>query len=307
MKRSVAVDEFTLIERCFSGLGARRSDVRLGVGDDAAILEPPAGRELLLSTDTLVAGRHFPEADFPPEALGHRALAVNLSDLAAMGSRPAWALLALTLPEADASWTAALGEGFAALAERFGVALVGGNVTRGPLSITVTVAGFARPGKALRRSGAKADDALYVTGALGGGAAGLRAWRAGLFADAPEVLPYARPEPRVEAGRLFAPLAHAGIDVSDGLAGDLAKLLAASQSVGAGLQSDALPLAPGATPGEALGPSDDYELLLAVPEASIHDLPLPGCGLTRIGEVTDEPGIRLDGKPLASEGFRHFT
>lgn len=305
------MDEFELIRRYFTGRGARRSDVRVGVGDDAAVLDVPPGCELLLTTDGLVSGRHFPAEGFPPAALGHRALAVSLSDVAAMGGTPAWALLALVLPEADGGWLSGFATGFAGLAERCEVALAGGNIARGPLAVTVTVAGFVPAGEALLRGGARAGDALFVTGALGGGAAGLRAFVAGASADAPEVAAYARPEPRLHAGRMLAPFAHAAIDVSDGLIGDLAKLLAASGGSGAELESAALPLVPGASLEDALGPSDDYELLVAVPESAAADVAgLSGadCALTRIGRVAAEPGVRMDGVPLRSlDGYRHFA
>lgn len=308
------MDEFTLIRRYFMDRGARRSDVRIGVGDDAAVLRPPSGQELLLTTDTLVAGRHFPDEGFPPAALGHRTLAVNLSDIAAMGGTPAWALLALTLPEVREEWIAAFADAFSGLAEHCDVALVGGNVARGPLAVTATVAGFAATGEVLARGGARAGDALFVTGALGGGAAGLRALAAGAPADAPEVAAYVRPEPRLRAGQTLASLANAAIDLSDGLAGDLAKLLEASGGLGAELTSDAIPLAPGAALDDALGPSDDYELLFAVPESaadavaglSVADV---GCVLTRIGCIAAAPGIRLNGRAVSARalgGYRHF-
>ncbi|MDN5864563.1 MAG: thiamine-phosphate kinase [Gammaproteobacteria bacterium] len=303
------MDEFELIDRYFSGRGARRGDVPLGIGDDAAVLAPPAGRELLLTTDTLVAGRHFPADGFPPDAIGHRALAVNLSDIAAMGGTPAWALLAIVLPQADEAWLASFAEGFSALAERFDVALVGGNVARGPLSITVTAAGFAPQGQALTRRGAQAGDALVVTGALGGGAAGLRAFFQGAAVQAAPVRAYAHPEPRVQAGRSLLSRAHAAIDISDGLLGDLGKLLYAAEGLGAELEAQALPLAPGASREDALGPSDDYELLAAVPEREMPavEASLEGPLFTRIGRVTPTSGIRLDGRPLAGAGFRHFA
>lgn len=301
------MDEFELIERFFTGRGARREDVRIGVGDDAAVLTPPPGHELLLTTDTLVVGHHFPDKGFPAATLGHRALAVNLSDIAAMGGWPAWALLALTLPEVEEAWLADFSDGFATLAERFEVALAGGNIASGPLSITVTVAGFAPAGQALQRRGARVGDRLCVTGALGGGAAGLRAWRAGASVDAPEVKPYARPEPRIAAGLALVSFAHATIDISDGLSGDLAKLLETSGRLGAELETAALPLAEGAEVGDALGPSDDYELLVALPEPVLTTLPALDCDLICIGKVSTAPGIRLDGKLLDEPGFRHFA
>lgn len=306
------MDEFALIRRYFTGLGARRDDIVLGVGDDAAVLAPPPGRELVLTTDTLVAGRHFPNEGIPPAALGHRALAVNLSDIAAMGAEPAWTLAAVTLPEADESWLEGFAEGFATLAEHCGVALVGGNLARGPLAVTVTVAGFVAAGKAFTRAGARAGDLLCVTGALGGGAAGLRAFAAGAAADAPEVAAYLRPEPRWRAGLGLAAHAHAAIDISDGLLGDLARLLAASGDLGAELDSRSLPRAPGATLADTLGPSDDYELLVAVPDSGLEAVGNaegtdPDRSLTRIGRVVVKSGIRLDGRPAAAEGYRHFA
>src|SRR5579864_29263 len=168
----MALSEFALIERYFRACGARRSDVRLGVGDDAALLDLPAGCELVAAVDTLVAGVHFP-AGSPPASVGHRALAVNLSDLAAMGASPAWALLALTLPEADEGWLTEFAAGLAALARAHGVALVGGDTTSGPLCVTVTLLGQVSAGTALRRAGARPGDVLFVSGTPGDAAAGL--------------------------------------------------------------------------------------------------------------------------------------
>ena len=177
-------DESELIERYLRGLGAARADVVLGIGDDAALLRMPPDTELVLTTDALVEGVHFlPGA--PARSLGHRSLAVNLSDIAAMGASPAWALLALNLPDADAQWLQPFAAGFGDLARVHGVALVGGNVSRGPLSITVQLAGVAPPGQALRRSGAAGGEGLYVSGTLGDAAAGLKYLRAQLRA-APE-------------------------------------------------------------------------------------------------------------------------
>jgi len=305
------VDEFELIARYFTGRGARREDVTLGVGDDAALLEPVPDHTLVLTTDTLVAGRHFPEHEFPPAALGHRALAVNLSDMAAMGADPAWALLSLTLPEVAESWVEDFSDAFSTLAERTGVALVGGNLARGPMSVSVTLVGQVGHGKALTRAGARAGDTLWVTGALGGGAAGLRALQKGAPIDASAVAAYAWPEPRVKVARELAARADAAIDISDGLAGDLAKLLAASGGLGAELVAGDIPLAGNATLEDALGPSDDYELLLSIPqaEATTLDMTRLGCELHCIGRVRAEPGLHLDGRPLngAVHGYRHFS
>src|SRR5271170_2796819 len=162
----MALTETSLIERYLRAAGAQRSDVTLGIGDDAAILSVPPGSALVATTDTLVAGVHFPP-DSPPASIGHRALAVNLSDLAAMGARPAWALLALTLPEAQEAWLQEFSAGLGALAREYEVALVGGDTTRGPLCVTVQLLGLVPPGEALRRSGARAGDALFVSGTPG--------------------------------------------------------------------------------------------------------------------------------------------
>jgi len=305
------VDEFDLIRDFFTGLGVTREDVLRGVGDDAAVVRPPCGRDLALSTDSLVAGVHFP-MNLPAAAIGHRALAVNLSDLAAMGAEPSWALLALTLSEVDREWIRLFASGYARLARAHGVALVGGNLARGPLSITITVAGFLPPGAALTRDGACVGDDLYVTGVVGGGAAGLRAFRAGESVTDPMVRPYALPEPRLRAGEALVPYVHAAIDLSDGLVGDLAKLLEASGGLGAEIDSRSLPLAPGASLDDGLGPSDDYELLLAASAAEISALQPEvalGCPLTRIGRVSAERGIRLGSQALMPGrfGYRHFS
>ena len=304
------VDEFAVIERFFRGRGAVRPDVRLGVGDDAAVVSPAPGRELVMTTDTLVAGQHFPAEGFPALALGHRALAVNLSDIAAMGADPAWALLSLTLPETDEAWLEAFADGFSALAESMNVALIGGNLAAGALTVCVTLAGQGKPGHLLTRSGAREGDALYVTGGLGGGTAGLRALRAGSLIEDLQVRAYAFPEPRVKAGKILAQHAHAAIDVSDGLIGDLAKLLAASGDLGADLSSEAIPLAPGASLEDALGPSDDYELLVSLPEPEGEQLTAQlDCQWQRIGRITGEPGIHLNGETIMaqSRGYRHFS
>ncbi|HYQ72938.1 MAG TPA: thiamine-phosphate kinase, partial [Gammaproteobacteria bacterium] len=209
--------EFDIIRRYFTRQTVRHEAVLTGIGDDAAVLQVPKDRELLVCIDTLVAGVHFPP-DTPAAAIGHKALAVNLSDLAAMGADPAWATLALTLPEPDPVWLEAFAGGFLALAGHHGVQLIGGDTTRGPLSVTVQAHGLAPPGQALRRTGAKPGDRIYVTGTLGDAGLALRlpeAARTELRAR----LDY--PEPRLEAGRRLRGLASAVIDISDGLLADL--------------------------------------------------------------------------------------
>ena len=222
--------EFDLIRRYFAHSTESREDVPLGIGDDCALLKVPPDRWLAVSSDTLVAGRHFlPGVD--PETLGHKALAVNLSDLAAMGAEPAWASLCLTLPEVDEAWVVAFMRGFSVLAARHGVQLVGGDTTRGPLSISVTIHGLADPAHSLRRDAARPGDLVYVSGTLGDAGLALLTQQ-GLYTRSGSLRflrqRLDRPEPRVELGLAAAPLAHAAIDLSDGLGGDLAHVCMAS-------------------------------------------------------------------------------
>ncbi len=310
--------EFALIQRWFSALGVRREDVVLGVGDDAAVVELPGGQQLVAAVDTLVAGRHFP-VDSPPRSIGHRALAVNLSDLAAMGAEPRYALLALTLPQADDAWLQEFAGGFGALALQHGVALIGGDTTSGPLTISVTVLGCVLPGRALTRSGAQPGDLVFVSGTPGDAVAGLP------LADRPAPTAALRarfefPAPRVALGRALAGLASACIDVSDGLAGDLGKLGAAS---GCAIEidparlplSDALlALQPLSRAQElALTGGDDYELAFTVP-ASSPDLGeiarVTQTRITRIGRVLPGAGVWLRNGALVTQvahrGFDHF-
>jgi thiamine-monophosphate kinase len=313
--------EFELIGRHFTGRGARREDVLAGVGDDGAVVAPPAGAELVLALDTLVDGVHFP-AGFDARFVGHRALAVNLSDLAAMGAEPAWALLGLTIPSPDEHWLAGFSAGFDALARRHGVALVGGDTTRGPLTVTVTVAGTVSEGAALRRDGARAGDDLWVSGTPGDAAAGLRILQGRLNAQgrAREALlaRFQSPQARVALGVALRGIATACIDLSDGLLGDLGKLCAAS-GVGADLASRELPLSAGlcsvALPAErvqfALDGGDDYELLFTADPADRARLTALDAGvvLRRIGAVTGGGGVLVDGAPPARDaghGFDHF-
>lgn len=325
--------EFDLIERLRARCAVARADVHLGIGDDAAILAPPPGHDLVVSTDTLVAGVHFP-ASTSARDLGWKALAVNLSDLAAMGATPAWALLALTLPEASADFVEAFADGFAELAAQHHVALVGGDTTRGPLTISVVVHGFVPPQQALRRDGARSGDQLFVTGTLGDAAAGLRCLDhrdprvAELFnapADPREILlaRLNRPTPRIAAGAALRGLASACIDVSDGLLADLGHVAARS---GVGLEVDAAEL-PASSALLALfgaaerlvlqaGGGDDYELAFTASPmqatAIMRDLARIGCGATRIGRVVAGQGVRLlaaDGSEIAlrQRGWEHFA
>ncbi|MDI5921535.1 thiamine-phosphate kinase [Halomonas sp. LR5S13] len=311
--------EFELITRFFTpDPPGAEAGVTLGVGDDCTLLAPTPGQRLAVSVDTSVAGIHFP-VDAPAVAVGHRALAVSLSDLAAMGARARWCLMSLTLPAADDdAWLADFAGGFHALCDATGTALVGGDVTRGTLSIGVTVMGEVPAEQALTRSGARPGDLLAVTGALGGGAGGLALWRRGeRDTDHPLLRRYLHPLPRLEAGLALGGLASAAIDISDGLLADLGHVLEAS-GVGAELMPDTLPLAEGlvAALGEegarqaGLHGGDDYELLLGLPPEHLDEararLAVLGLPLTVIGRVSDEPG--LQGVTVTGErGWQHFA
>jgi len=301
-RRSQLMSEFALIRQFFTALGAARADVALGVGDDCALLKVPAGQQLAVSIDTLTAGVHF-FADCAPAAVGHKALAVGLSDLAAMGAQPAWATLALTLPSADAAWLAAFSAGFAELAHAHDVQLVGGDTTRGALSVTVQVHGFIPDGAAVRRAGAQVGDVICVSGTLGDAGLALRGMLAG-SAVAPELqqrLEY--PTPRVQLGLALRGLATAMIDLSDGLFGDLAHLLTAS-GVGAEVALAQLPLSPlvAAAVAQAddwalpLASGDDYELCCCVPAAQLATAQARaaavGVALQPIGRIEAATGVR---------------
>ncbi len=298
---------------------------KLGVGDDCALLALAEGCELAVSTDMLVAGVHF-FADVRADWIGHKALAVNLSDLAAMGATPRWVTLALALPHADEAWLAEFTAGFFALAERYNVELVGGDTTRGPLNICLTVGGEVPTGMALRRDGAKVGDDVWVSGSVGDAAlalAGLKGEIALAAADA--ALLESRlhqPEPRIDAGIVLLGIATSAIDVSDGLAQDLGHILERSRC-GASIEIERVPRSPEFAPyaGHALATrcmlagGDDYELCFTAPpsaEAAVAALVLKlGLPMTRIGRIESQPGLRLrgaDGKEtqLEAGGYDHF-
>lgn len=317
-----SMDEFALIRRYFANGGAARDDVVLGIGDDAAVLRVPDGHELVVSTDNLVADIHFP-ATLDADAVGYRALAVNLSDLAAMGAEPAWALLAITLPEADESWLERFSRGFFRLASQFDVALVGGNVARGPLNIAVTAHGLVPAGTALKRTGAQPGDAVFVTGHPGDAAAGLRLIQSG-HPDMHHacVQRFCFPEPRVTAGVALRGIASSAIDISDGLLADLSHLLEGGK-LGARLELADLPLSAEILQTEALDSArqhalsggDDYELCFTVPQHRLPQLDAAvarfGCTVTRIGIVDAHPGLRLrdahgEVHGVSAAGHRHF-
>ena len=313
--------EFDLIDIIRSRTAATRADVALGIGDDAALLTPPPGHELAVAIDTLVEGVHFPRGTAPAD-IGWKALAVNLSDLAAMGATPAWAVASLTLPQADAAFVEALADGFAQLARQFHVALVGGDTTRGPLSMSVAVHGFVPVGQGLMRGAARAGDPLFVTGTLGDAAGALHC----LGRDGADVQALRarldRPQPRVAAGQALRGVAHAAIDISDGLLADLGHVCRAS-GVGADIRIDALPCSPSLlalfdepTARElALTGGDDYELCFSVPQARstevVGNMARVGGGVTCIGRVVEGERVRvLDGQGReitpTSRGWEHF-
>ena len=316
--------EFSLIDRIRQRTAQSRDDVRLGIGDDAALLAVPSGQELAVAIDTMVEGVHFPHGTAPAD-IGWKALAVNLSDLAAMGATPAWALLALTLPNADEAFIDGLADGFAQLAQTYRLALVGGDTTRGALTVSVAVHGFVPPGKALTRAGAQVGDAVLVTGTLGDAAAGLRLLQQSHHSDAQSnylIARLHRPTPRIAAGLALRERASACIDVSDGLLADLGHICAAS-GVGAEIEAALLPRSSALldrfddarSRDFALSGGDDYELCFTVPPqrvASVQaDLAKLGCGATRIGRIVEGEGVKVrdaDGQWLepAQQGWDHF-
>lgn len=308
--------EFELIERYFSALTPGNSGVRLGIGDDAAILETPSNRQLVMTLDTLVGGRHF-FCDTDPANLGHKALAVNLSDLAAMGAEPVWALLSLTLPEADEGWLSAFAEGFRQLALRHGVSLVGGDTCRGPLSISVQLTGLVAPGQALLRRGARPGDRIFVTGPLGDAALALKRLQAGEEVPQWQRLRLEKPEPRLAEGAALLGIASACIDLSDGLVADLGHLcansgcgalVAFSRLPRSSLQEEYLDSTGDRQP--LLAGGDDYELCFTVPCERLDALRESGVHCFEIGEIVAGSGVRLldeNGAELPPfHGFDHF-
>jgi thiamine-monophosphate kinase len=319
--------EFALIDRYFKRNGSCASHVTLGVGDDAAIVQPAAGMQLLMSTDMLVSATHFfPDAE--PEALGWKTLAVNVSDLAAMGATPRWALLALALPTVDEDWIAAFAQGLFACADAFGVELIGGDTTRGPLNFCVTILGEAPVGQALLRSGARVGDDIWVSGQPGRAALGLAHLQGRCILREPArsecLAALHRPQPRLSLGLALRGIASAAIDVSDGLLADLGHILDAS-AVAAEIQLSALPISiSGSELPELLirecllAGGDDYELAFTVPAAcrsQIESLSSTlSLALTRIGSIVakeDKKILLIDAArqsvPYNRTGYDHFS
>jgi len=300
------VNEFALIAEILEALAETTAGpgVRVGPGDDASVTSVEADAELISSIDALVADVHFPAAA-GAELIGYRALMVSLSDLAAMGARPGLALVALTLSELDVGWVRELARGMARAARDAGVPIVGGNIARGPLTITVSVHGWSPRGTALLRSGAQPGDQIYLTGSLGGAAAALARGDLGACTDAGGLdalqRRYFLPQPRLVAGMALRGVASSAIDVSDGLLQDLAHVCAAS-AVAAEIHSAQIPVTAGAELSHALSGGDDYELCFTSARVP-GDI---GVAVTRIGSIVAGSGISLDGRPVSAAGYQHF-
>ena len=314
--------EFALIDLIRQRVKSR-SDVVLGIGDDAALLSVPQDQLLVVSTDTLNSGIHFPE-DTSSEDIGYKSLAVNLSDLAAMGATPAWASLAISLPNNDSDWLEKFLDGFFELADEHGVQLIGGDTTQGPLSITITVHGFVPKEQALRRDAAKPGDEIWVTGSIGDAAGGLAQWRAQGLQSAKLRYRLDRPTPRIPVGIALRGIANAAIDISDGLVADLSHILHASK-VGAEIEVCRVPMSKPLLdhfPDDQtryrlqLSGGDDYELCFTAPahQSLAIEQALAECDVvgTVIGHIVsgselecfDENGELFE---LEKKGFEHFS
>lgn len=311
--RARGLGELALIARIRAGAGGRNAGVRLGIGDDCAVLRVPRGCEMVVTTDFSLEGKHFRRDWHTPESVGHRCLARGLSDVAAMGAKPVAAFLSLALPKAyEVRWVDGFMRGLGALAERFRVELAGGDTAEAAgeeIAADIVVVGAIERGKALRRSGARVGDGIYVTGSLGGAAVELAELASG--GRCPKQVgvagahPHAFPEPRVAVGRglLRRGMASSCMDLSDGLSTDLRHLCVAS-GVGAEVDGAALPLGRGATVSQALYGGEDYELLFTaggkVPGR------IAGVAVTRVGQIVEGTGVRLDGMRLKAGGWEHL-
>lgn len=317
--------EFELIQRCFAEAGRKRADVAIGIGDDGAVVQVREGCDLVITTDSMVEGIHFfPDVD--PRSLGHKLVAVNVSDLAAMGAEPCWLSLALTLPKVDEAWLTAFAEGLSETADYYNCQLIGGDTTRGPLSLTMIAKGLVPKGKAITRAGAQNGDYVYVTGTLGDAALGLQ-----LVQNKVEVSKKHRahilqrfhyPTARVALGQALRNIASSAMDVSDGLAGDLLHILRRS-NVGAVVDVNKVPMSQALKDSctaeqalqYALSGGEDYELLFTVPEnrrGSLEVLLSPyGVPVTCIGRITGAVGkleFKQGDTPFSyqHQGFEHF-
>lgn len=317
--------EFDLIGRYFSDSGHKRKDVVIGIGDDCAVTTVPENQQLAVTTDTLVAGVHFLK-DAPAKSVAYKAVAVNLSDLAAMGAEPAWISLSLSLPDADEQWLKAFSEGLHEITQYYSVQLIGGDTVKGPLAMTITAQGFIPPGSELTRSKAKPGDWVYVTGSLGDAGAGLDILQNTLEVrgEAKDVLVNRHyfPTPRVAVGTALRRLATSCIDISDGLLSDLGHILKAS-GCGANIHVDRLPLSRALTQAVsaeeaieyALSAGDDYELLFTASEEQKGSLETSltstNVKATCIGQLTGQSGVltllKANEKyvPKAAKGYEH--
>jgi len=313
--------EFSLIQTYFTSRTGQRDDVILGIGDDAAVLQLTGDEQLVVTTDAMVAGVHFPENTSPFD-IGYKLMAVNLSDLAAMGAQPRWASLALTLPDADEGWLKAFSAGLFELASQHDVQLIGGDTTRGPLTLSLTLHGVVKKGRYLKRDGARAGDAIYVSGTLGDAALALQHLLENDEAEDALLARLNRPTPRVELGQSLQGIASAAIDLSDGLMADLGHILTAS-GVGASIQLHDLPLSKQVKARTIdgdwslpLAGGDDYEVCFTVPstcqEALEESAAKAGLNVTRVGIIEAEPGLRCvtsAGEILTphGRGYEHFS
>ena len=319
----MTISEFDLIKKYFLSSTTNPDLVSVGIGDDAAVINTRPGEQLVISVDTLNLGVHFPEQSSAFD-IGYKALAVNLSDLAAMGAQPMWFTLAVSLPSVDEEWLEQFSLGMLSLAQQYDLCLVGGDTTKGPLSITIQIAGTVPSGKGLTRSGARVGDDIYVTGTLGDAAAALAACenKAKFNADDMGVIMQRlnRPTPRVAVGLALSSIASACIDISDGLAADLGHILEASQA-GADIRLNALPLSDSllqldvqSRTAFALYGGDDYELCFTAPATASKEVEslqaTLDCAITCIGQVISEAGLyQVDNEShinLDIKGFDHF-
>lgn len=317
--------EFEIIDKYFRHLTGKNERAVVAIGDDAAVINIPYGRQLVTSMDTLVGGVHFFQ-DTDPFDVGYKSLAVNISDMAAMGAQPLWTTLALTVPAGDPDWMEKFAAGFATVANKYGVSLIGGDLTHGPLSITIQIMGIVERNMALTRGSAGTGDGVYVSGCLGGAGLALAGRKQEnsitIQPSQTSLERFLRPEPRVRLGRGLLKLATSAIDISDGLAADLGHILEAS-SKGATINLESIPLCDDLGQIDdrdtrlqiGLCSGDDYELCFTVPEKDKsrleelrEELNTP---LTRIGEITNDQSIKwinADGSEyeLSATGYRHF-
>ncbi|MCW8900399.1 MAG: thiamine-phosphate kinase [Gammaproteobacteria bacterium] len=317
--------EFDIIRQYFM-LNEGRDDVVLGIGDDAAILSIPENHHLIQSVDTLVAGVHFP-VETTPQDIAYKALAVNLSDMAAMGAEPAWFTLAITLPDDSSAWLDAFSKSLFSLAKKYNVQLIGGDTTNGPLCISITINGFVPAGKALTRNTAQVSDKIYVSGTIGNAALALAAWQGDcLLKDETRSFlneQLNRPQPQVELGLLLREYASACIDISDGLIADL-QHITDNSNVGAAIYFEKIPLSKELKlnlTDEALllalvlSGGDDYELCFTIPENKQKEfdrvMKEHGISVSCIGEIELRPGVRcfLNNKEIdiQGKGYEHFV